>query len=172
MVQWQVPVARVCYRNTDSWHCTKVRCELLTVGRPYRRPHQLQPLIFKKIIKKSVFLKRARFFIFDWRNWYQIDFKIFISNWLQMFSNFRIKIRRNINNKKLIRVWYAGNKIWSGNQQIIHKTRLKMHSFLYPREPRLLMQTWLDCLQRKILYPQNILLQKSIANILFRDFWI
>jgi hypothetical protein len=62
-------------------------------------PHQ--PLLLKK--KWFFFLKKTPFF--DWRNWYQIDFKIFISNWLHNFhikliSNFRIKIRRNIKKKK------------------------------------------------------------------------
>jgi hypothetical protein len=73
-------VARVCYRNTDSWHCTKVRVVLVTVVRLYRQPHQ--PLIFKKFIKKVFFLKERAFFIFDWRNWYQTDIKL-ISNWYQ-----------------------------------------------------------------------------------------
>jgi hypothetical protein len=138
---------------------------VVAVGMLYRWPHQ--PLLFKK---NDFFFWKKRFF--DWRNWYQIDFKIFISNWLQNFhikSNFRIKIRRNIKKKidwslicwkKILIGEYGG--FWSEFDpytdqnayqipiKFSYQIHVKLRSVcLVGRRPRSISKYWALCQTRK-----------------------
>jgi hypothetical protein len=94
-----VPVAVSCL-------CTKVRGELVTMGRLYRRPHQ--PLLFKKII--IFFFQKERAFLFLIG---ENDTKLTLKNFEFSYQNVEKYQKKLI----LIGVWYVGIFFWSGNPE-------------------------------------------------------
>jgi hypothetical protein len=120
-------VARVCVPVADSCHNTMVLGELVNIGILYRWPHQ--PLLFKKVIKKRFLIGET-----DIKLTSKFHIKLTSKFHIKLTSKFHIKLTLKIfefsyqnkekyqKNKTLIRDWYVGKKIWSGNMEVFDRS--------------------------------------------------